>query len=41
MGLGDVQKKLNEYCIQGKIVPIWEIIGDEEIADRLKYLNKL
>lgn len=36
-----VRKKLNEYCITGKLIPIWEIIGDDEIADRLKYINKL
>lgn len=40
-GLCDVREKLNKYCIQGEIIPIWEIIGDIEIADRLKYLNRL
>ncbi len=36
-----VYKKLNEHGIQGKIIPIWEIIGDVEIADRLNYINRL
>ena len=40
-GLSDVYAKLKEHCIQGKIIPIWELIGDKEIADRLTYLNKL
>lgn len=40
-GFHDVCEKLNKYGIQGEIIPIWKIIGDEEIADRLKYLNKL
>lgn len=36
-----VRRTLNEHCIQGKIIPVWEIIGDNEIADRLKYINRL
>lgn len=40
-GVSDVYKTLNEHCIKGKTIPIWEIIRDEEIADRLKYLNRL
>lgn len=39
--IADVRKKLNEYCIKGKIIPIWEIIGDDAITDRLKYINRL
>lgn len=39
--VSDVYKTLNEHCIKGNTIPIWEIIGDEEIADRLKYLNRL
>lgn len=40
-GLSDVHKMLKEHCIQGKIIPIWEMIEDSEIEDRLRYLNKL
>lgn len=36
-----VRKTLSEHCIQGKVIPIWEVIGDDEITDRLKYINKL
>lgn len=39
--IADVRKKLNEYYIQGKLIPIWEVIGDDEIADRLRYINRL
>ncbi len=39
--IADVRKKLNEYCIQGKLIPIWEVIGDDGIADRLRYINRL
>lgn len=35
-----VRKKLNDYQISGKLIPIWEIIGDDEITDRLKYINR-
>lgn len=34
-------RTLDEYNIHGKIIPIWDIIDDQEIADRLKYINRL
>lgn len=40
-GLTEIYRMLNKHGIRGKVVPIWEIIGDNEITDRLKYLNKL
>lgn len=39
--IADVEKKLSEHGIKGKIIPIWDIIGDDAIADRLKYINRL
>lgn len=39
--IADVRKKLNEYCIKGKTIPIWELIGNDSITDRLKYINRL
>lgn len=40
-GLSEVYKKLEENGIHGEIIPIWDMIGDSEIADRLKYINRL
>lgn len=39
--IADVRKKLNEYCIQGNLIPIWEIVGDDEVAGRLNDINRL
>lgn len=38
--LAAIKKALREHCIQGEIVPIWEMISDEEIAGRLRYINR-
>ena len=39
-GLRDIHEVLKEHHIQGRIIPIWEIIRDQEISDRLEYLNR-
>ena len=42
--VADVQElyeTLNKYGIHGKRIPIWDIIGDRETAERLKYINRL
>lgn len=39
--IADIRKNLNEYCIKGRIIPIWQIIGEDEISGRLNYINKL
>lgn len=39
-GLRDIHGVLKEHHIQGRIIPIWEIIRDQEISDRLEYLNQ-
>lgn len=40
-GVSEIYKKLEENGIRGEIIPVWDIINDSEIADRLKYINKL
>lgn len=39
--LAAVKEVLNRHCIRGRIVPIYEMIDDEEIAGRLRYINRL
>ena len=41
IGILDVYKQLKKCCIKGKVIPIWDIIGDVELANRLKYINRL
>lgn len=36
-----IERKLEEKNIKGRKIPIWDIIGDREIADRLKYINRI
>ena len=26
---------------RGKIIPIWDVVADDAIADRLKYINRM
>ena len=40
-GLEEIYKKLNENDIHGEVFPIWDIINDSEMADKLKYINRL
>lgn len=39
--LAAVKEGLNRHCIRGRIVPVWEMIDDEETACRLRYINRL
>ncbi len=39
--ISEVYRSLDEYSICGKIIPIWEILGDAELSDKLKYINRL
>ncbi len=40
-GITEICTTLNEYNIQGKVTPIWELIDDDKAADRLRYMNRL
>lgn len=41
IGIPELYEMLNEYGLQGKRIPIWDIVGKEKIAERLKYINRL
>ncbi len=40
-GIKRVYEALNEYGIYGKRIPVWDIIGDGDIAEQIKYINRL
>lgn len=40
-GIKRVYETLTEYGIYGKRIPVWDIIGDGEIAEQIKYINRL
>lgn len=37
----ELYEMLDEYGLQGKRIPIWDVVGKEKIAERLKYINRL
>ncbi len=39
-GVNDIYKTLKSHSIYGKVIPIWKLLKDEEITDRLEYLNQ-
>ena len=36
-----IKSRLEEKKIKGRKIPIWEIVGDDEISDRLRYINRI
>ena len=40
-GIKRVYETLTEYGIYGKRIPVWDIIGDGDIAEQIKYINRL
>lgn len=39
-GVNDIYKTLKSHSIYGKVIPIWKLLKDAEITDRLEYLNQ-